>query len=235
MENQTEMNTSRMFYYNKINYHLKLKPELSKYFTPKKMLIFSIVLPYWIPFSEKTSITYFDRKKQSIYHLHFSSIQHDEIIYTGAYRENGHTISNQKSRVEMVYSKKGDINITEENQSEIFDSLIITLNKVISSIIIKTKNLNIFKITKETLDPIVVYKFVNVKDYTFESGLFTLHSNKIDIDTIRYTEAKSGEIVSFIDSYNLNPFSYSTELYYEAKRFLNMVITKHLLFQLKPL
>ncbi|KRF52549.1 hypothetical protein ASG99_12365 [Bacillus sp. Soil768D1] len=207
----------RLFYYNKTNYILRLKPEAEKHFSPKSILQMGINLPFFIPFKDGINVTY-KVNKDELCHYRFSSYEHIEKIYTGAYDNEATEQKIHRTRVEMVYISRKLVEKKECNAiflSEKFNLLLGKLNNIIISYVITTKDINVTKVKRQNLDPVLIYNMIEVSKYDKpKSGLFNLNFNKLDQSRQLLSHDQTGRIMMFIDTIEekLNPFAYSQEL-----------------------
>ncbi|MBX0358952.1 hypothetical protein [Halobacillus sp. Nhm2S1] len=231
---------NRPFYYTKGNYFMKMLPEIKKYFNPKYIIQFGIVLPFYVPFKDNTNLTY-KLNNNELAHFHFSAITSKDKIYSGAYIEEEFVIENKISRVEMTFITKNSLpeSIIQEDDkndslTDIFESLLRKLNIVIDSYRIKQQDYDIYNITKEMLDPTILYRVCDGKRFKeINTGLFILHSNKLDKHRDTLLPMDTSTIMDFIDVLDneINPFTYSIKLKLESQRefkigdFRNSVIT----------
>ncbi|KSU63676.1 hypothetical protein AS034_05360 [[Bacillus] enclensis] len=218
----TDMN-GRNFYYNKENYILKLKPEIEKYFKAKQLLIFGIIVPFFIPLKNQNHLTYHVNKNE-LCHYRFHTIENKVNVYTGAYNEEPLNLPKKCTRVEMVYISKDkpSLDKLEEFLSEKFDLLVGGLNQLVSSIIVLTKDPYVSKITREVLDPTILYSIIDPKNYTLKSeGLFQLNFNKLEQGGGYLTDINTKRVMEGIDLLPNNPFFRAAELFYGSKRSLS--------------
>lgn len=214
-----------MFYYNKANYFLTQKCEFDKYFKAKTIIQFGLHLPFYIPFKNKTHVTY-NVNKEVLNHFGFFSYRHNEVIYDGSYNSSPVNQPINRTRVEMTYVSKDYISEEQcEDEAfltDIFDSLIGKLNNLITAYIIATKDTSVSKIKLEELDPIIVFQLVDVRKYdVLYQGLFHLSFNKLENHKDQLSNLETDKVMGYIDTVglDLNPFTYSTELLVSAIKY----------------
>jgi hypothetical protein len=186
----------------------------------KHLIQFSVFLPFQLPFQDNSIISF--SENDSI--LSFTLTNHiNEKKYTGGSLVSSHEIEYYETRVEMSYfTAKTYYYMTEKVLSEIFNTLLEGLNDLIIAYLIKKKDNDVYKISKEMLEPICVFRKVNIEGNSFkhiENGLFTLHLNiehkkeLLDFNT----QSEVAEYAVVVKD-NINPFILSQELMLTAKR-----------------
>lgn len=216
------VNNNRLFFYNKPNYYLKLKPEIERYFKPKSILLFGIVLPFYLPLKNNTNLTY-KVNQNTLCHYRFHLVNHKEKFYSGSYNEIPVETNVQRTRVEMVYIPRNNMIISDELLSKSFNLLLEKLNELIKSIIIITKNKFISKVNGETLEPMVLYSLIDLTEYdVMNQGLFHLNYHKLENGGKPLSTKETDLVMCAIDLLPNNPFTFSTELYLSAIRSLHI-------------
>lgn len=223
------MSSEDYFYFNKEKYLHELKPEMEKYyFAPEILFQFGLVLPYYIPFSEQT-VLFYKVNSEEVCHLAFTSAWDKKTIFTGTYSNNGTQIDIKRTRVEVTYIFKNDINIFNYEDEDslqdflvnVFDMSLSKVNNVVEAYLVKTKDSKVHKLNKEHFDISSLFRISNGHNYNeLKSILFTIHMNAPNINSENLSYSKTNEIMSYVDvvENNLNPFVAGNEFMIEARR-----------------
>lgn len=229
-------NEKRNFFFNKGNYILRLKPEIKKYFSPKTLIQFGLVLPYYIPFPEQEGI-FFQINSEEVCHLFFTSFWDKQPIFTGTYKEHPQQVDIKKTRVEVTYFfKKKEKEIlnnhsdTDEDEEDAplenlltitFDTSLNKLNNIIESYIAKTKDSKVHKLTKEHFAITIICRIHDPQHYEETSKyLFSVHMNAPDTHPTPLSDEETDEIMNFIGviENQINPFIFGNEFMINARR-----------------
>lgn len=220
--------TNRKFYNTNGNYLLKFKPEIERYISPRSVLQFAVVLPFYLPFRENTHVTY-KIKANEVANFHFTSIKNVEKVYSGEFKELPFEMDNKLTRVEMTFCtqykvNEKDLNETEDNEylSGIFDLLLIKLNNVIDSYRIKQHDTQPYHITKEMLDPSILYRLCEGQYLqVICEGILNLSFNKLDKTRSIMSTDETRKVMDFIHVVGgkKNPFIYAVNLKLDAQRY----------------
>lgn len=219
----------RDFYYDKGNYLWKLKPKLElNYFTPRIIFQFGIVLPFFIPFPDKSELFY-KINYDELCHFMFSNVEDKQSIYTGSYQNDGSQVTIKRTRVEVTYSFKQNVKLSNgadtKYLNKVFDESLNKLNNVIQAYTAKTKDNKVYRLTKENFDIALFFRISNGKNYKeLKSFLFTLHMNPPDMCSNYLTFEETDEIMKYIDIIGdkLNPFIFPNEILIDGRRSFNL-------------
>ncbi|MDO6448993.1 hypothetical protein [Oceanobacillus profundus] len=186
----------------------------------RNLIQFSILLPFQIPFQDNSIISF--PENDSI--LSYTLTNHiNEKEYTGGSLVSSHVIEYHLTKVEMsFFTSKNYYYLSEKVLSDIFNVLLDGLNDFITAYLIKKKDVDIYKVSKEMLEPICVYRKVNIENNKFnnnENGLFMLNHNIVHMkDLLDFTTQSEVADYAIVVKDNINPFILSQELMLTAKR-----------------
>lgn len=219
-------NERRDFFLNYGNYLTKLKPQFERYFEPELIFQFGLPLPYYLPLPEKALLTY-KVNSEEVCNFFFSNYKESKEIHTGFYEGKAVIVDVIKTRVEVNYAfNKDNLKNSEEGDldfklSEVFESALTKLNKVIEAYIAKTTDGQVYRLTKEHFDVALIYKIFNPKfNHEITKGLFHLHLNPPNTHATPLSIPQTDEIMKYIDvvEEDLNPFLNGNEFIVNAKR-----------------
>lgn len=212
------------FFIDEESYLRNYKPVFHECYKFKHAVQFLITLPYQLPFPNN-SIVSFQDEENYVLSYNFLHVEKEKKYSAGA-DDDGVTIEYYETRVEMTYfTNKIYYFFSEDELSDIFNDLIKGLNYFITTFLIKNKDLDIHKISKEMLEPFCLNRVIKIEDDVFKEekeGVFILHLNvahKKDIIPID----KQNEIVNYLNviKNNVNPFVLSEDLMLSARRNFN--------------
>src|SRR5699024_9204220 len=111
-------NTKRRFYYNKGNYLVKLKPRFeTRYFQPRNIIQYKLILPFFVPFAEKSEFFY-KISNEEICHFTFYSVTETK-RYDFDYRSDATIVESSTGVVEVTYALKYKIDLSSEAIEEL--------------------------------------------------------------------------------------------------------------------
>jgi hypothetical protein len=225
MENLDKDEVQKNFSLNKQTYNSMLKHvyEAHNKLKPKYLFEFQILLPFQLPIVEGSSSTYvMDDEKACTFRFSYFSL--DSI--TSFIEENLLTASIKKTKVQMIYAETEEIKfpIDEKVLTEVFDKLLLYLNRLISAYLVFSKDIDAYQLTKEMLEPISVARVITLDDWENEwAGIFikniNFHHVKDDINAKTFSEILW---YSHVIEKNLNPFIPSEELLINSERYFKM-------------
>lgn len=167
----------RNFYLNKAMYNIQIAPVFKREkFVPKLILQYTFLLPFQLPFPSNNFITHIMNDNE---YLTFSfderSIENPLLI--GTFRETTtSTYQTAFTRVEMNYFTSKVIASDDNLLSNTFNKLLEHLNRIIVSYVIKTKDSNVHRLTKEMLPANILCKRITNLDFEkAKEFLFMLH------------------------------------------------------------
>lgn len=221
--------TERNFYYDKGNYLWKLKPQLeSRYFTPKMIIQFGLVLPFFIPLPDKSEL-FNEVSVDKVCYFMFSEVKEKRCVYIGSYQNDGTQVEVKRTRVEVTFAFKDRKALSDKKEFElindVFDQSLHLLNNVIQSYVVKTKDDKVHRLTKEYFDFALLVRISNGNNYQeLNTSLFTLHMQVPDTTKRPLTFEEADEIMKFVSvvSQNVNPFITVNEILIEGKRSFNL-------------
>jgi len=206
------------FFLNSDTYENNYKPVFDeKKYNFKSVIQYLIVLPYELALSENCIISL--PEKNEVYCFNFKRLEKEKSYSAGGEGEPGKIPFNETC-VEMSLFTEKIYYLTEKIGSEIFDRLLEYLNYIITSYLIKTKQEDIYIISKEMLEPFSLSRHVNIPDFnTISNNLLFLHPNIVYQKEMLDIE-KQSEIVRYstVVKDNSNPFLLSEELMINARR-----------------
>lgn len=181
---------------------------------------FSVTLPFQVPFPSFSVVSF--PEEISILSYIFSETELEK-EYTAGALEKGHSIQYSNTRVEMtLLSNKVFYGLSETELSDIFNRLLEGLNSFLTAYIIKSKDINVYKVSKEMLEIFCLWRKINLNAFTVkECGLFMLNNNVAHKKEV-LNGISQQEIVeySIVTQGKANPFILSEELILSAKRSL---------------
>lgn len=186
----------------------------------KTAIQFSIALPFQVPFPDCAVVSF--PEENSILSYIFSETELEK-EYTAGALEKKHSIKYSNTRVEMtLLSNKVFYVLSEKELSGIFNRLLEGLNSFLTAYIIKIKDINVYKVSKEMLEICCLWRRINLDCFTTkEFGLFMLNNN-VDHKKEVLNGVSQKEIMdySIVIQDKANPFILSEELMLSAKRSL---------------
>lgn len=208
------------FILDEISYEKYYKPVFRTDFNFKTAIQFSIILPFQIPYPDSSLVSF--QEDISVLCYHFMHIE-KEMEYTAGSLNGGTAINYFVTRVEMTFFTNQIYYIfSEDVLTNVFDKLLHGLNNFITAIMIKKKDIDLYKISKEMLEPSCLFRSLKLGVGIFEEGglgLFTLHLNvayKKSVLDLKY----QNEIINYANVIkdNINPFILTEELMLNARR-----------------
>ncbi|HEX6292922.1 MAG TPA: hypothetical protein VFZ66_27310 [Herpetosiphonaceae bacterium] len=188
-------------------------------FNPKSVVEFSIILPFYLPFPQEATLSIHVEKK-AICTYKFFEIVREESLIPG--QEDAPTVDIKNSRVEMIYTTSEEIDIFGENLdlTAYFDTLMEKLNFYIIAYLIKTKNINTYRVSKEMLHFTCFFRCIALSNWhNMREGLFYLNENLPQkLETL--SEDILNDVVVYVHIINqkINPFILHEELLMKARR-----------------
>ncbi|WP_337814572.1 hypothetical protein [Intestinibacter sp.] len=192
------MKNTKLHFTVDYNKYKELKDERigSKFdFDEKSLIQFMVRLPYYIPIQDETVLNIYGSENYICTFL-FKSINLEKPLFSVANKDDSLFADKKYTLVESIYITNKVLDNDEKVMNEIFDKLIETLNDIILSIIIKTKNTKIYRVNVQMLEPCSLYRIINLKSgEESESGLFLLNHN-VEIEEELITLQEIPEILS---------------------------------------
>ncbi|MFB6800464.1 hypothetical protein ACFCVU_04470 [Peribacillus butanolivorans] len=182
----------------------------------REVIQFLIVLPFELALSENSIISFLEENE--IYCFSFCR-QEKETSYSAGGKVDS-KIPYYVTCVEMSLFTEKVYFLNEKLRSVIFDSMLKYLNYVIISYLIKTKQVDVYKISREMLEPSSLSRHLMIPEFKIKDEiLFFLHLNLVTQKELIDMD-KQGEIVQFTNVIKdqINPFILSEELMMSARR-----------------
>lgn len=217
---------NRNFYFTYGNYLRRLISEFERYFKPELIFQFGLPLSFYIPIPEKVLLTY-KINSEEVCNFFFSSYKESKEVHTGFYEGEAVMVEVVNTRVEVNYAfKKDDPSYYEESHlyiklTEVFESALTKLNKVIEAYTAKTGDDQVHRLNKEHFDVALIYRIFNPNiNLEISDGLFHLHPNAPNLHATPLSLLETDEIMKYIDvvEEELNPFLSGNEFIVNAKR-----------------
>lgn len=208
------------FFLDKENYESQYKPPLKNY-NFKDAIQFAIILPFEIPLTNNSIVSI--KEKNSVLNYHFSRIEEGKAYTAGALQGEGAPLRFFLTRVEMtLFTEKNYYMFNQKEFSDIFNLLLDNLNIYITALQIKGKDIELYRLTQEMLEPSCFYRVVKLENGLFEKkkeGLFLLHMNVVD-EKNSISAERNLEIINFAMALKNkeNPFVLTEELMLNAMR-----------------
>ena len=163
---------------NKESYNEVKKVYETRKLSVNYLLQFPIVLPFHIPFKEKTCLSVKDTDN-SVCTFHFSNVLNEELVCQSIDQTK---MTVRKSRVEMTYATEITLKLSKDKKkgilllTNIFDTLLSILNKIIMSYILYKKDLSVSQVSREILGFSTIFRIVEVNNWEeTEKGMFLLN------------------------------------------------------------
>lgn len=211
-----------LFALNKDRYYNECEEIFKKYFTPRTIIQFPIMLPFHFPVQNNGFIT-IKVNEQVLANLHFSTITTTESVCVGVLTEKPMTVPVKITRVEMNYVTTEKISWPSEEDvefSKYFYVLVGELNHILLAYLIVKKDVDAYRITKEMTEFACLFRLVDVDSWSQQDGLLHLH---IDVPFVRndlsHEELRHLIHYSTVIKKDVNPFIVSEELALTANRY----------------
>lgn len=134
---------------------------------PKKLIQFSIVLPYYFPIEDNQAITLW--KDNCYLSFSFEKKYRDQSYLYNISSDDDYNIKKAISKIEMTYAEKNNIDIKQNDYiSECFDELLKSLNDILLAYKIKNKDKEIYMIRREMLATVIIYRVIDVEKWVNE-------------------------------------------------------------------
>ena len=213
----TDLN-EELFLLDKEKYEHHYKPTFKRSdFSPKYVIDYLITLPFELAFPNNMIISFFEDNE--FYCFNFNKIERKK-YYSTSKENKGIPIEFFITSVEMSLFTSKVYYLTDDKCSKLFDQLLVYLNRIIISYLVKTKQEDVYQVSKEMLEPHTICKHLSIPDFNeITVSILLLHS-----DIVYKKESLSFEMQREIVEYsnivkdNLNPFLLTEELMVNARR-----------------
>ena len=211
MKKNQDRKKTTMFFMTKENFFHELNPVYQRTgFDPLMLIQFDLELPFQLAFEHGFCVTYMITQSSAI----TISFLGESIL-----KKNG-SIIEYRTTIEATYvtsDEKEDCN--EEKLNIFFDQTLSFLNNLIITYQIKTKDTDIFPITKEMFDPLLLTRTITIADWKEKKNLFMLHLN-VPSEKEKLSRSATHEIVELSQQFitGKNPFYLNESILLSAKR-----------------
>jgi HEPN domain-containing protein len=200
------------------SFNKEYNPVFQNKYSIKEAFQFSIILPFQIAFPDHFKVSLEEREHVLSYN--FLQIERSK-EYSAGGLQGGVELDYFETRVEMTYfTNKIFFLLSEKELSDSFNELLDGLNTIITAVIIKNKDTDIYKISKEMLEPNCLYRHLKLTPFIeIKTGLFLLHFN-VDHKKEVFDFPKQQKIINYavVIRQKQNPFVLSEEFMITAKR-----------------
>ena len=210
------------FALNRDSYATYFEPMYKKEnLAPRTLVQFPVLLPFHVPVVYGTRLTMF--LGDGIAHTyHFSTVEmvRDMNPNPGVATSKPIVLPVIRSRVEMICATTDvPIGTPGDYMTGYFDQLLTTLNHLLMAYLIFLKDVNVYRVTKEMLQPTCLTRVTNVENWQTTDGLFMLHVN-VPYDRPALTEDQHLRLcwLAHVVRKELNPFVIAEELLLNARR-----------------
>ncbi|HZD59849.1 MAG TPA: hypothetical protein VE439_05295 [Anaerolineae bacterium] len=214
-----EIEYEGLFHINRNNYPKDFEPIYKQEFNPQTLIQFPILLPFHIPVPDGTCVTFFNEGSALTYC--FMTITSTQRISPRVVTKDALDMPIQRTRVEMAYATEQDISWEEANLSDYFDDLLTGLNFVLTAYITLTKDVDVYRVSKEMVQFAASYRFVHPDAWDkAEVGIFLSHSD-VPYERKLLTKEQQDELVQYANILlqEWNPFIVSEEIALNARRY----------------
>lgn len=207
------------FSLNQESYEKNYKPGFNKdgQYNFKSVIQFLIVLPYELALSEDSIMSFPEEKE--VYCFSFSRFEKEKSYSAGASKHSP-SISYYESIVEMSLFTEKVYYLNENEASEVFDRLLKHLNHIVTAYLMKTKQTDVYRLSREMLEPFSLCRQVAIEDFMEQNSLlFFLHPNVVyKKETLDFP--KQSEVFNFtiVVKKQENPFLLTEELMINGRR-----------------
>lgn len=187
---------------------------------PKRLIQFSIMLPYFFPINDDMAFTI---KYENVFFTYdFKKEYKDENYLYKMLDVESNILKRPISRVEMTYAEiDKNLNDDEEYISLCFDKLLKSLNNIMLAYKIKMKCDDVYLIRKEMLAATIMYRIINPENWIDTNKLFLLHFN-VPTEQKLLNSSDLDEVLRHCDIVfnELNPFINTVDYLVDANRLL---------------
>jgi hypothetical protein len=200
-------------------YRKMFDPLYRRFFTPKVLIQFPVILPFHIPIPDTSGISIVVDDHIICTYI-FSILSITEQTTLGNLDGKFVPIETRKSRVEMTYVTDEGLVWDSINLTAYFDVLVEKLNVLITAYLITMKDVDAHNISREMFQMASLCRFIQVDNWNQQHVVvFRLH-NDVAYERPMLNEAQLNKISRFahILQNNLNPFILSEEILTSARR-----------------
>lgn len=193
--------------------------------TPRQIVQFPVVLPFHLPFPDVTSASYDLTDTETIVQFAFRTLSTTSVFKAGIVSEHEHRIPLHKSHVEMnfVTGATAPLALDEDGLSEIYDTLLLHLNYVITGYLLLHEDPGVHVVTKEMFELVSLARYIPVdawdeaKSVVFLQNLNAPHRR----DDLQKHELERVLWYSHVVREETNPFALSKQMLLSARQALS--------------